>query len=262
MLGIVLGAFDNLHIQENGMPKQKRVKTNYRGVYYIEGKSVANDRPERIYYIYYRKGHKQIEEKAGKQFQDDMTPAKAARIRAKRIEGDEPSNRGRRELHDSEQVKKDLTINDLYENFIKYKSHLKSLAQDKIRYNLHLKEALGRKTIEQINSFEVEEIRLSLMKSHKPATVKQVLVLLKRIVNFGVSQNLCPPLYIKVTMPKLNNEKTEDLSPAQLSKLLEVLDNCPDKQAANIMKMALYTGMRRSELFGLNGHTLILIMAL
>jgi hypothetical protein len=31
-----------------------------------------------------------IEEKAGRQFQDDMTPARAVRIRAKRIEGKSP----------------------------------------------------------------------------------------------------------------------------------------------------------------------------
>ena len=63
------------------MPKQKRFKTNYQGIYYINGISVANRKQERIYYIVYRKDGKLVEEKAGRQFQDDMTPARAARLR-------------------------------------------------------------------------------------------------------------------------------------------------------------------------------------
>jgi hypothetical protein len=66
--------------------KVERIKTNYPGVYYIMSKA-TDGRPEKIYYIFYRKGGKQIEEKAGRQFQNDMTPARAARIRAQRIEG-------------------------------------------------------------------------------------------------------------------------------------------------------------------------------
>ena len=47
------------------------------------------------------------------------------------------------------------------------------------------------------------------------------------------------------------NQKTENLSDYQLKKLLNVLENEPDIQARNLVKLALYTGMRRSELFSL-----------
>lgn len=66
--------------------KVERVKTNYPGVYYIVGKA-SDGRPERIYYIMYRKAGKLIEEPAGRQFRNDMTPAKASHIRTGRIEG-------------------------------------------------------------------------------------------------------------------------------------------------------------------------------
>lgn len=52
-------------------------------------------------------------------------------------------------------------------------------------------------------------------------------------------------------MPKVDNEKTEDLSPDQLSALLHALDEPIDTIAAGIMRMALYTGMRRGELIKL-----------
>ncbi len=73
------------------MPKQDRIKTKYPGVYYIPKGN------EKVFYIYYRSNGKQIEEKAGRQFADDMTAAKAAGIRAERSKGKEPSNNARRE---------------------------------------------------------------------------------------------------------------------------------------------------------------------
>ena len=70
------------------MPAQKRFKTKYPGVYFIKGRAIAMNKVERIYYIMYRRDGKQIHEKAGRQFQDDMTASRAARIRANRIQGD------------------------------------------------------------------------------------------------------------------------------------------------------------------------------
>ena len=74
LLGIVRGIrWDNISREGEEMPRQKRVKTKYPGVYYIEGEAVGRTGKERIYYIFYRKDGKQVEEKAGRQYQDDMT---------------------------------------------------------------------------------------------------------------------------------------------------------------------------------------------
>ena len=59
------------------MAAKKRHKTKYAGVFYLEGIS-ATGKPEKIYYIRYRKQGKAIEEKAGRQYQDDMTPLSSA----------------------------------------------------------------------------------------------------------------------------------------------------------------------------------------
>ena len=69
------------------MPAQKRYKTKYAGVYFINGKAIGSNKVEKIYYIMYRKDGKQVHEKAGRQYQDDMTPSRAAGIRSERIEG-------------------------------------------------------------------------------------------------------------------------------------------------------------------------------
>ena len=57
------------------MPSLKRYKTKYPGVYYIEGTSTLTGKKEKIYYVIYRKDGKLIEEKAGRQLEDNMTPA-------------------------------------------------------------------------------------------------------------------------------------------------------------------------------------------
>ncbi len=70
------------------MPKTKRIKTNYPGVFYVMGRSMLRPgKSERIYYIRYRKNGREIEEKAGRQFQDDMNASKAAKIRVECING-------------------------------------------------------------------------------------------------------------------------------------------------------------------------------
>ena len=69
------------------MPAKKRFKTKYAGVYYIESSIGQTGKPERIYYVVYRRTGKLIEEKAGRQYQDDMTPARAAALRIQRMEG-------------------------------------------------------------------------------------------------------------------------------------------------------------------------------
>jgi integrase len=52
-------------------------------------------------------------------------------------------------------------------------------------------------------------------------------------------------------MPEVNNLKTEDLNDEQLRALIKAIDDDEDQGVADIMRMALYTGMRRGELFKL-----------
>ena len=59
------------------------------------------------------------------------------------------------------------------------------------------------------------------------------------------------PIKFKITVPKLNNETTEDLKPEEIARLMKVLAKDQDQQCAALMKLALFTGMRRGELFRL-----------
>jgi integrase len=235
------------------MPAQKRHKTNYPGVYYIIGKqSGTNGKKEKIYYISYRKNGRVIDEKAGRQFKDDMTPARASKIRALKASGKRPTNRESRERikFEAEAQANRWTIERLWDEYKKL-TNIKGISTDNNRFTNHLAQPFGKKEPKELVPLDIDRLRVKLLKTKKPSTVKNILELLRRVINFGVKRNLCPPLTFTIKMPPVNNEKTEDLSPEQLTSLMEVLNTDENRLACNLMKMVLFTGMRRGELFNL-----------
>ncbi len=229
------------------MPKQERIKTKYPGVYYI----VKGN--EKVFYIYYRSNGRQIEEKAGRQFADDMTAAKAAGIRADRSKGKEPSNSARREKIKAAKLAEagKMTLERLWGEYEANKADSKAINTDRGRFQKYLLPDFGNKEPHNIIRLDVDRLRVKLLKTLKPQTVKHVLGLLKRIVHFGVARQLCQNLNFELEPVKVDNQKTEDLNPEQLKNLLKAIDNSTDIEAANIMRLALYTGMRRGEMFKL-----------
>jgi integrase len=225
--------------------KVKRVKTAYPGVYFIMGKA-TDGRPERIYYIFYRKAGKQIEEKAGRQFQNDMTPARASQLRTRRIEGGQ-SNRERRE----EARREVWTLTRLWQEYSAHKPLTKGLATDRGRFQKFIEPTLGNKEPQELSPLDLDRLRIGVAKNHKPQTVKHVIALLVRIINYGARLGLCPGLSFKAPTIKVHNLKTEDLTSEQLAALMESINEDYDCQAANLMRLALCTGMRRGELFKL-----------
>jgi len=231
----------------------KRIKTSYLGVYYRDVNRIGGKGVERVYYITFKRDGKMIEEKVGRQYADVMTPAKAARIRAERIEGKRAS---RKELREAEQARKAAeegrwTIARLWAAYLTNNPDLRGVVADTNRFDKHLLPEFGDKEPHDILPLDVDRLRLRLLKEKTPATVRNVLELLRRIVNFGERKRLCHGLSFKITMPSVNNLKTEDLDPDQLARLFEAIEGSPYIQAANIMKLALFTGLRRGEMFKL-----------
>lgn len=234
------------------MPAKKRFETIYPGVYYINGASIASAKPEKIYYIRYRKDGKPIEEKAGRQFQDDMTPSRANGMRTRRIEG-EASNKERREAIEAEKKAQEdkWTIDRLWNLYQEALTNDKSRISDKGRYDKHLKNHFGGKEPKELILLDVDRLRLKLLKNLSPQSVKHILTLLSRIINYGVKRGLCEPLPFHIKKPTVNNLKTEDLNSEQLQSLLKAIEEDENDHARGIMKLALFTGMRKGELFKL-----------
>jgi integrase len=238
------------------MPWGKRFKTKYTGVYYIMGQT-SKGKQERIYYIRYYKNSKRIEEKAGRQFANNMTSAKASNIRSLRITQKELSNT---EMRTAESKKKDSinnrwTICRLWDEYKKI-NDIKGLYTDNNRFKNYLEGPYGDREPRDLVPLDIDRLRVKHLKKKSPQTVKHILSLLRRIINFGVDKGFCEGVNFKIKLPEVNNKKTDDLTDAQLKKLLEAIDKDTNVQVANLMKLALFTGMRRGELFKLKWKAL------
>lgn len=124
----------------------------------------------------------------------------------------------------------------------------------------HLLPFFADKTPEDIRTAHVDSLRRQLEKSGKsPQTVKHVMGLLRRIIRYGAQRGLCtvPDISrLHFDMPKVDNVKTECLTPEQAKKLLEALDTEADQNLAAMVRLALATGMRRGALLGLQWEDL------
>ena len=101
------------------------------------------------------------------------------------------------------------TIDRLWQFYLESKGDsLKGLTTDKNRYELHLKDSFGQITPEELAPPDVDRLRQELLKDHSNGTVRNVLELLRRIINFGVSQQLCPPLIWTIQLPKVDPDST------------------------------------------------------
>lgn len=234
------------------MPANERFKTNYPGVTYIIGRT-PDGKKEKSYHIRYRKNGKSFEEKAGRQYRDDMTPARAAGLRSDRIQGKDQTNAERRaeEQARKEAEKGRYTIGRLWDEYSKGRPEGRALTTDKNRYEKHLEKDFARKKPKDIIKLDVDRLRSRLSKKLSPQTVKHVLNLLTWIINYGVKEGLCQGLSFHIQKPKVNNVTTEDLTPDQVNTLLQAIDNSKYKTVGAMMKMALYSGMRRGEMLKL-----------
>lgn len=228
------------------MATVKRIKTIYPGVYYREARRIDGRGKERVFYIVFKKKGKTHEEKVGRQYSDAMTAARASWIRNERVKGRRLSKKERKEKK-AEQA----TINRIWEEYKIKNPHLKGIVTDKNRFQKHIKPSFGDKKIKTLSESDINKFKAELFKTKSPGTVKNVIELLKRIINFGVRKKLCKPLDFKIKLPKIDNRKTETLTAEKLKKLIKVIDEDRNIQAANIMKMVLLTGMRRGEIFRL-----------
>lgn len=250
------------HREANAMSSRKRqTVVGYAGVYFVEAPRASGHGVEKVYYIRYRKQGKLIEEKVGGQYRDNMTAAKASSIRGLRMEGRDATNEEKRQaIRAAKQAEEaHYTLNRLWSLFEEAKSANRTIKDDRIRFNLHIAPSLGAKSIPELTVHDIDKLRARMEKAGKsPQTIKHVLALLKRLFNYalrkGYVESIPGTLYI--TMPTVDNKVTENLTPEQAHKLLQALDEEPDQLQASIVRLALFTGMRRGALLHLKWNDL------
>ncbi|MEG2173364.1 MAG: site-specific integrase [Desulfovibrionaceae bacterium] len=227
----------------------------YAGVYiYTDGNN------ERIFYILYRQGRgrgaKLVKEPVGNA-SAGMTAAKAAQIRADRMRGKEQSNTEHRaaEIAARRADESRWPLGRIWQAYQDAHTESASRKIDCTRYNAHLKKRFGDMLPADITTADVERMKGALLKvGRKPATIQRIMVVLRAVINFGVQHGHCPPIdpgKLQFKAMKVDNQKTEVLTDAELVRLLQALDAEDDQNAAALIRLALVTGMRKGALLAL-----------
>ncbi|MBA2883056.1 integrase [Desulfosalsimonas propionicica] len=123
------------------------------------------------------------------------------------------------------------------------------------RFELHITPLVGDRKVSELTILDVAKIKKALA-DRSPGTVWNVLELLRRIVNYGAKTGLCPRLNFIMPMPKKDNEVIEFLTAEEMQRLQEQMDAWPTSEAPRMLKLAMFTGMRRGEIFGLQDQDL------
>ena len=231
-------------------PMSLKLKSSkrYPGVFTCTLKSRVDQKKDTHFYIRFRANGKARKEMVGTQLRDGMTAYKASVIRSKRIH----ETIGKTKASEKSQNFRDIvqTFNSIFHEYLKHRQ-IKSIDQDNYRYQKHIQSQFGDRTPESIKFDEYKEFRERISEDRKPSTVRNILELMRRISNFGVKYQMTNGLSFPIEMPTLNNQKTETLTEEELKRLLSAMDQDSDQNIAKIMKMALFTGMRKGEIFNL-----------
>jgi integrase len=245
----------------------KRHTTKYPGVFYRDVDRIGGAGKERMYYIRFSSNGEKVEEKVGRQYADNLSPAKAARIRADRIEG---RRKSRKELRAEAAARdKRWTIDRLATAYFESLEHnpaksRKALAVDANRYKNFIKPRFGSKEPKELQPLDIERLLRELQKTkctlrgkNEPPrtlsaqTVRVTLAVLGRVINYGSNNGLCAALSFKIKKPKAPGITIENLNDNELKRLLDAIEADSNVDARNILKLALFTGLRRGEIFGL-----------
>lgn len=226
-----------------------RVSPNkWPGVYCYE----SSERKDICYYITYKVGGRKKTEKIGWK-REGYSPQVAAELRGRRVK----DARHGKTVKTHKEIQRDKRLHDRPINDIKktyFNSErglkLKGRKTDLNRYEKHIEGLIGKKTVSVLTQIDIERLKKE-MDSHKPATVANTLELLRRLINYGAKHNLCPPLHFKIELPLKNNEVTEYLTSEEAQRFLDVLDGWPNQDISRMLKLAMFSGLRRGEIFKL-----------
>lgn len=229
---------------------------DHPGVYFIETTRPGQKKPVKIFYLKYRlPDGRVIEEKAVRGNRRITTAKEASRLRAAKEEGRELPNADRRAAIRAEKAAEQgrWTLTRLWDDYKAVRYGDTPPLTEKANWKNHLCPLFADKEPHEISTLDIERLKSFLAKKgKKPGTVAKVTELVRRLINWGVDREYYPVPAVRVRLPRVPlDREPEFLSDAELARLLAVLDAYEDATVANIVRVALLTGIRRSEILRL-----------
>lgn len=235
--------------------KQLVNKNRWPGVYCYESqKKRYRGKPDVCYHIAYRLDGKLKWEKVGWK-SEKYTPQIAADLRSDRLKkarhGEEVKTH--KEFRE-ENRKANVLLSEIATEYFKIRGETSKGAKiDKGRYDNHVAPVLGSRPVKKLSPLDMERIKKK-MEGMSAASIWSGLEITRRIINFGVKNGLCEPLDFTIQMPRRDNEVVEYLNPAQLKRFLKVLHEWEAQDVCRMLQLAMFTGMRRGEIFKLENR--------
>jgi integrase len=238
----------------------EKIKKAGPGIYKYESTDRRyQGKPDICFYIRYPKpGGKNVKktEKIG-WLSEGYSPQIAEEIRADRIrslrhEGKVKTNK---EIQ-AHRKRLNQTVSDIATvYFQERKGDLKGYKTDLNRYQNHIKPILGSRPVDTLTELDIKRVERE-MKTHAKATIANTIELLRRLTNYGAKNKLCKRPGFVIKVPKKDNAVTEYLTTEELKRLMDILDYWHTRDVVRMLKLAMFTGMRRGEIFKLEDHDL------
>ena len=147
-------------------------------------------------------------------------------------------------------------IDDVWDKYLSWAmQNKKSWRDDEQRWARHIQPHLKGRKMNTISAYDVEKVtsQMRSKREYAPATIKQVIVLVKRLYNWAAGMDIYrgenPASRIK--LPKINNEVTECLTETRDRPTVGDAQWWWNKRVAMLVEFAVLTGLRRGELFAL-----------
>lgn len=145
-----------------------------------------------------------------------------------------------------------ITLQDIFLDYSKYYAHEKAnCIREYKAYSKHIP-FFSTKPVKDIRNRDMQDLRKSLEEHitkkgtpYAPKTVKNIMKLVKLLINFGVIREKCGPRAdLIIDAPRVDNQVTEFLTPEQLQAYKKALDEDKDTLGVAFIKVLMYTGMR------------------
>lgn len=142
-----------------------------------------------------------------------------------------------------------VTFGEAADQYLKWsKNNKKSYKADRYRYAKHLEKRFGDRPMKSISPFDLEKLK-SLMKKKKltPATIGQVLQLIRAIYRKAIEWGLYRGEIPKMSFPRIANRRVAFLSVEQTHQLLNRLKEKSFQLWCQSV-LSVYAGLRFSEI--------------
>lgn len=246
LVGIKWGVVMAAKKERRGWRNEKKGQkwTKFPGVYVVERKSKTGREIKRYYIVFKRNG--KVYDEAAKVLIDggpDKRPAENAR------EASDWLSRRINEVESAKDSRQQLTVAQLWEKWSAGKKGTRGFPSIDSRYRMHVGRFLGAKVAEELCNFDVTRFRHDLEQLElSPSSVKSCMSLLAQLLRWGGEQGLIHDPALRFDYPRFDNKRTECMTPEQLTRFWQALNEWHDQHVADYFRIMLLTGIRRRAL--------------